>query len=251
VPIQDLPLRLLLVLLERPRSVISRDELRQRLWGDTVIDFDAGLNTAVRKLRDALGDNADSPRLLETVPRRGYRLHVDVDPIVEPVAVPAAGDSGAGWKVKWAAATAIAAISLVWLTLSPSHSSRRILVVPFQSVVADQALADELTAEVISQVARLAPARLEVLGPMTSRRFRSMADSPDIIERQTGATELLTGRILREGDRVRVTVSLARTSDGVAIWSHVLEPGAGSLHAITTAVVTNIVRCVGLTMNLS
>ena len=200
VPIQDLPLRLLLILLEQPRSVVSRDQLRQRLWGDTVVDFDAGLNTAVRKLREALGDSADAPRLLATVPRRGYRLQADVEPIVEPaqttgaqetlsirLPIPDAGNdravvgAGPGSRARsiawWLAAAAVVALPLVWLAHTPSKSSRRLLVVPFQSVVADQALADELTAELISRVARIAPSRFEVLGPLTSRRYRSMTDA--------------------------------------------------------------------------
>jgi Tol biopolymer transport system component/DNA-binding winged helix-turn-helix (wHTH) protein len=74
VKLQDLPFRLLVALLERPGEVVSREELRTRLWGDTVVDFDDGLHTAVKKLRDVLGDSASHPRYIETVPRRGYRF---------------------------------------------------------------------------------------------------------------------------------------------------------------------------------
>ena len=80
VPLQDLPFRLLAALLEQPRRVVTREALRRRLWNDTIVDVDAGLNTAVRKLREALGDNAEEPRFLETLPRRGYRLNVSFDP---------------------------------------------------------------------------------------------------------------------------------------------------------------------------
>src|SRR6185295_6999832 len=84
VRIQDLPFRLLSALLERPGDLVTRAELVQRLWGgETFVDFDAGLNTAVAKLREALGDSAESPRLIETVPKRGYRLLVPVTPVGE------------------------------------------------------------------------------------------------------------------------------------------------------------------------
>lgn len=75
------PLQILLLLLDRPGEVISREEVQQRLWhADTFVDFDAGLSSAVRKLRDALGDSAENPRYIQTLPRRGYRF-------VAPVAV--------------------------------------------------------------------------------------------------------------------------------------------------------------------
>ena len=71
----DQPLQVLSALLERPGELITRDELRQRLWpSDTFVDFEHGLNAAVKRLRDTLGDSADTPRFVETVPRRGYRF---------------------------------------------------------------------------------------------------------------------------------------------------------------------------------
>jgi hypothetical protein len=69
----------LILLLEHPGEVVARDEIRQKLWGDTFIDFEEGLNTAVRKLRDALGDSASNPRFVETLPRRGYRFIAPVE----------------------------------------------------------------------------------------------------------------------------------------------------------------------------
>jgi DNA-binding winged helix-turn-helix (wHTH) protein len=74
VRLQDQPLRLLAVLLERPGQVVTREELHDRLWKETFVDFDHGLNTAIRKLRTALDDSADDPRFIETLARRGYRF---------------------------------------------------------------------------------------------------------------------------------------------------------------------------------
>jgi DNA-binding winged helix-turn-helix (wHTH) protein/TolB-like protein len=75
VKLQDLPFRTLLALLRRPGSVVTRDELRAELWGaETFVDAEAGLNTAVAKIREALGDNAETPRFIETLPKRGYRF---------------------------------------------------------------------------------------------------------------------------------------------------------------------------------
>ena len=72
--LQGLPLRLLGTLLESPGEVVSHDHLRRELWGNTVVNYDDGLHTAVRKLRDALGDSASSPRFIATIPGRGYRF---------------------------------------------------------------------------------------------------------------------------------------------------------------------------------
>ena len=75
VRLQDLPFRLLVILLGRPGAVVARDELRQALWGaSTFVDAEAGLNTAIAKLREALGDDAEAPRFIETLPKRGYRF---------------------------------------------------------------------------------------------------------------------------------------------------------------------------------
>jgi DNA-binding winged helix-turn-helix (wHTH) protein len=86
VRLQEQPLQLLVILLERPGDVLTRDELRQKLWpGDTFVDFDHSLNTAVNKIREALGDSASTPRYVETVARRGYRF-------IAPVTSVEAGD---------------------------------------------------------------------------------------------------------------------------------------------------------------
>ena len=88
VKLQDLPLRLLVLLLERPTEIVAREELRQRLWPeDTFVEFDNSLGVAVRKLREALRDDADAPRYIETVPRRGYRF-------VAPVTVLGGDEAG-------------------------------------------------------------------------------------------------------------------------------------------------------------
>src|SRR5438270_10694950 len=82
VKLQEQPLQVLTLLLERPGEVISRDDLRNRLWpADTFVDFDHSLNAAIKRLRDALGDSAENPRFVETVARRGYRFVAPVDAI--------------------------------------------------------------------------------------------------------------------------------------------------------------------------
>src|SRR5689334_11810534 len=89
IKLQDQPFQVLLALLERPGDVVTREQLKKQLWpSDTFVDFEPGLNRAVNKLRDALGDSSESPRWVETVPRRGYRFIAPVDVEEAPASSP-------------------------------------------------------------------------------------------------------------------------------------------------------------------
>ena len=80
VRLRGKPFDILVLLLDRPGELISREDLRQRVWSsDTFVDFDHGLNAAMNRLRDAIGDSADNPRFIQTIPRRGYRFIAPVD----------------------------------------------------------------------------------------------------------------------------------------------------------------------------
>ena len=88
IKLQDQPFQILALLLRRPGEIITREELQQQLWpADTFVDFDRSLNTAVTKLREAMGDSATHPRYIETVARRGYRFVASVEPLAEVTAV--------------------------------------------------------------------------------------------------------------------------------------------------------------------
>ena len=92
VRLQEQPLQILVSLLERPGEVVGRDELRKKLWAaDTFVDFDHSLNAAIRRLRDALGDSADTPRFVETVARRGYRFIAPLSQPLPSAAIPVPG----------------------------------------------------------------------------------------------------------------------------------------------------------------
>ena len=99
IPLQDQPFEVLRTMLERPGEIVTREELQRRLWPDgTFVDFEHGLNAAVKRLRAALGDTADNPRFVETLPRRGYRFIAKLDggsgPQVRLVVLPFANLSG-------------------------------------------------------------------------------------------------------------------------------------------------------------
>jgi DNA-binding winged helix-turn-helix (wHTH) protein len=107
--LQHQPLQLLSVLLERPGELVTRDEVRKRLWpDDTFVDFEQGLNAAVKRLRDVLGDSADSPRFVETVPRRGYRF---IAPTSGPRNRVSTADGGSPPRWRWNRAGFVAAVA--------------------------------------------------------------------------------------------------------------------------------------------
>ena len=117
VRLQEQPLRVLVALVERHGEVVSREELRQRLWpADTFVDFERSLNAAVKRLREALGESADTPHYIETLPRHGYRLITRVEPLATArpsqleVLIPAVPDPPAAspartWCRRWPSGT--------------------------------------------------------------------------------------------------------------------------------------------------
>ena len=119
INLQEQPFRLLLLLLEHPGELVTREELREKLWGETFVDFEEGLNTAIRKLRDALGDSAANPRFIETLPRRGYRFIAPVEragavpPDPQPIAAKA--DSQSNSKMFWLAGCGVLLIATAFL----------------------------------------------------------------------------------------------------------------------------------------
>ena len=122
------PLAILQALLDARGGVVSRDELRSRLWPrDTFVDFEHGVNAAVKRLREALGDNADSPRFIETLPRRGYRLiapveEINIEEFINEEIINVSAPEGPGRRpvrVGWVAGgvllLAAAAIAVLWV----------------------------------------------------------------------------------------------------------------------------------------
>jgi len=107
--LQEQPFRLLALLLEKPGELVTREELRGRLWPQTIVDFDHGLNKAISKIREALGDSAENPRFIETVARRGYRFLAEVAVVHDEQAATVAGD------------LAITGIPVFSASLTPAH----------------------------------------------------------------------------------------------------------------------------------
>jgi TolB-like protein/DNA-binding winged helix-turn-helix (wHTH) protein/Tfp pilus assembly protein PilF len=246
VRLQDQPFQILLLLLERPGELVTRESVRQRLWSaNTFVDFDQGLNNAIRRLRDALSDSPDAAGYVETLPRLGYRFVAPVtwipDPALPTPAVPpsapvvtelkatAAARRRSGWLVAAACVVAAGALAYVgWLANRPEKSaSGRIMlaVLPFQTLgePSDDYLGDGLTDEMIGQLGALAPDRLGVIARTSAMQYKNASKSAAQIGRELRVAYLLEGSVRRSADRVRISVSLVEVANQTPRWSRAYE----------------------------
>ena len=221
IRLQEQPFEILRMMLERPGDVVTRDELRQRLWPDgTFVDFEHSLNAAVKRLRSALGDAADNPRFVETLPRRGYRF----------IAAPAAdGDEPA--------------------TGTPPV---RLAVLPFtclSDAAGQEYFTDGLTEEMITQLGERCRGRIGVVGRWSSMVFKGTTDRACEIGKALGAGYLLEGSVRRHGERVRITARLVETSAETHLWAQTYERHLTDFLSVQADVASRIAE--SLTMELA
>jgi DNA-binding winged helix-turn-helix (wHTH) protein/TolB-like protein len=233
VPIQDLPFRLLAALLERPGEVLTRAELSTRLWGsDTFVDAAAGLNTAVAKLREALGDQAEQPIYIETVPKRGYRFVGIIDTATTTPALGAQPFRVARlWIAVAAMIVAVIALGAVGAyRLRAGRPQTRVAVILFDNETGRpeaSRLSQGLTDATVFALA--ADPTLAVIGNAavlrTPRPFRDIALVRDSLRADfivVGQVQTVDGRILvrshliRAADEAHVWVNAARMEDSEA-----------------------------------
>lgn len=242
------PFDILLCLLEHPSDLVSRETLRQRLWGtDTFVDFDHGLNAAMNRLRDALGDTAENPRFIQTLPRRGYRFVAPVEPVFAPppAATPVEASSlppgppaaatplptsrpRAGWKGGVAATVAAAAVvaavaaGVTFWWRGPAVTRPMIAVLPFHNASGspDQDyFSDGFTEELIAQLGGLNPEALGVIARSTVARYRDSRQSVNEIGRALNVQYVLEGSVRRRNDRVRITAQLIDVASQTQLWA--------------------------------
>ena len=231
------PLAVLRVLLERPGEIVTREELQQKLWGNnTFVDFDHGLNKTINKLRDALSDNADTPRYIETLPRRGYRF---IAPLTTPT--PAAEPSPSpepepkSHFVLWAAVAfaGLLAFGIYWFGFrnraqqaAAVPTKAMLAVLPFENLSGDDSedyFADGLTEEMIAQLGQLQPANLGVIARTSAMHYKHTKESVTQIGHELGVNYLLEGSVRLAGQRVRITAQLIQAGDQTHLWAESYE----------------------------
>jgi TolB-like protein/DNA-binding winged helix-turn-helix (wHTH) protein/Flp pilus assembly protein TadD len=224
VKLQDQPFQALVALIERPGEVLTREELQKRLWpADTTVDFDRGLNKAIARVRDALGDDADNPRFIETLPSRGYRFLSQVGPVSSPVtgmpSSPANSPSVSPWRrLPWiAGGLAVVLLVTIGLNRLASTSPRidSIAVLPLENLSGNpeqEYFSDGMTDELIGEIAKIAS--LRVISRTSVMRYKGGArKSLREIARELNVQAILEGTVVQSGQRVRITAQLIRASD--------------------------------------
>ena len=196
VKLREQSFQVLRLLLERPFDVVTREDLRARLWPAGVfVDFENNLNTAVTRLREALGDSTEKPRYVETLPRRGYRF--------------------------------VAAVSNGCSRTDASRtSSVRLTVLPFDNLSGDPAqeyFSDGMTEEVITELARVTAGRLGVIARTSAMRYKGLRRDVARIGRDLDVDYVVEGSVRRAGDRIRISAQLVRVDDQVHLWAQSYE----------------------------
>ncbi len=223
VPIQDLPFRLLAALVERPGEVLTRAELSTRLWGsDTFVDAAAGLNTAVAKLREALGDQAEQPIYIETVPKRGYRFVGTIDTATTTPALVVQPFRVARLWIAVAAMIVIAAGAVIAVSayrLRAGRPQTRVAVILFDNETGRpdvSRLSQGLTDATV--FALTADPKLAVIGNAavlrTPRPFRDLALVRDTLH----ADFIVVGQVQTVDGRILVRAHLIRAADEAHVW---------------------------------
>ena len=251
IRLQQQPFHVLGVLLARPGELVTRDELQAKLWtADTFVDFDHGLNKAINKIREALGDSAESPRFVETVARRGYRFIADVE-TVEIAAVsnatpaPSPGDdpltpedreplaageeTGAGGR-NWRRTMTIAGCSLAlasvvlvaWLVQSrgASPAIRSVAVLPLENLSGDPSqeyFADGMTDQLIATLGQISA--LRVISRTSVMGYKGARKPLPQIARELNVDAVIEGTITRSGGRVRITAQLIEGALDKHVWA--------------------------------
>src|SRR5882724_2218424 len=261
VPLQGLPIQLLTALLESPGQVTTRDELRARLWpADTFVDFDHSLHNAVARLREALGEDANTPRFIETLPRRGYRF---IGPVETSVSPPTAAPDTAQpnpplparpWGPFAPAILAVLAALAILFSLNvggvrsklfekPALHIDSIAVLPLKNLSNDAEqdyFADGMTEAVITDLGKVSA--LRVISRTSVARYKDTKRSLPEIARDLQVDALVEGTVARSGDRVRITANLIQAAPERHLWSESYERDLRDVIALQNDVARNIVQ---------
>jgi len=275
VRLQEQPFQLLAMLLDRPGDLVTREELHGKLWPQTIVDFDHGLNKAISKIREALGDSAENPRFIETVARRGYRFLADVSVIEQETPETVAGDLAAhqdpgplrlidagtssrpthhalAWKLLGFGLTLLLAGYLVWnrypwrQALPAIHS---LAVLPLKNLSGDASqdyFADGMTDELITHLGQINT--LRVISRTSAMTYKGDRKPLAEIARELNVEAVVEGSVLRDGDRVRIIAQLIQVPADTHIWAQSYEGDLRDTLALQSNVARSIAEQIRVTL---
>jgi TolB-like protein/DNA-binding winged helix-turn-helix (wHTH) protein/Tfp pilus assembly protein PilF len=236
IKLQEQPFRVLAVLLQRPGEVVTREELRNQNWPpDTFIDFENSLNTAINKLRDALGDSADNPRFIETLPRRGYRFIGAVNGIEQPPIVEANPTRRLRSFILSVAFGLLAVICITAILLGLNvqgwrdrffmHAAKpriqALAILPLANLSGDpqqEYFADGMTEALITELGKTGI--LRVISRQSVTQYKGSKKTLQEIARELNVDAVLEGAVGHSGDRVRVSIHLDQVSPEGQLWAN-------------------------------
>ncbi|HET9832262.1 MAG TPA: tetratricopeptide repeat protein [Vicinamibacterales bacterium] len=269
-------------LLERPGEVVSRDELRRTLWpDDTFVDFELGLSSAVKKLRDALGDSAENARFVETLPRRGYRFigpvvrandaaiasapvvagastpdlgidHTKTEPVVESAVVRQRSSlrPSTTLAIFLAVIAGLAIVSFVAMhrrIVAPAtpHSIRSIAVLPLANLTGDpgqEYFVDGMTDELITELAQICNAR--VISRTSIMQYKKAPKPIPVVGQELNVDAIVEGTVTRSGSRVRINTQLIDAHSEGHVWTKGYERDENDIVALQSDVARSIAEAI-------
>lgn len=260
VRLQDQPFQILQILLEHPGKVVTRDELRQRIWpSDTFVDFNQGLYNATKKLREALGDSAESPRFIETLSRRGYRFIAAVDGngravySDEPSPDTRSEEHSSRHALRILLSLVFGAIILlsaglvlerVWRWVSETSTApqiRSIAVLPLENLSGDpdqEYFSEGMTDALITDLAQIGS--LKVISRTSIMQFKHTDKTLPEIARELSVDGIVEGTVQRSEDRVRITAQLIYGPSDKHIWANSYERDMRNVFALERDVAEDI-----------
>jgi TolB-like protein/DNA-binding winged helix-turn-helix (wHTH) protein/tetratricopeptide (TPR) repeat protein len=283
VRLQDQPLQILTMLLEQPGGVVTREELRHRLWPtDTFVDFDHGLNNAVNRLREALNDSADAPRFIETLPRRGYRFIAEVNGHVstESRATGLADSIEAGEIVsgvgseetataKYSSAPSLHRVGKFWLAAagmsiaaalilslylgrerrfgtSASMRIQSIAVLPLENLSGDPSqeyLSDGITDGLTTSLAQMRGIR--VISRTSAMRYKGTKKGLPEIARELNVDAVVEGSMSRSDGLMHVNAQLIHAADDRHLWAHSYSASTEKIANLQVEIAAGVAREIG------
>jgi TolB-like protein/DNA-binding winged helix-turn-helix (wHTH) protein/Tfp pilus assembly protein PilF len=275
VRLQEQPFQLLAMLLEKPGELVIREELCERLWPKTLVDFDHGLNKAISKVRDALGDSAENPRFIETVASRGYRFLADVAVVqggqpwtaddlarheVPGLPRPPDASASAGWRTHpfgrrlSGVVTALAlAVLLTWFFYSwrhPLSTIHSLAVLPLENLSNDRSqdyFADGMTDELITHLGQISAIR--VISRTSAMSYKNAHKPLAEIARELNVDAVVEGSVLHSGERVRIVAQLIQVPADKQIWAESYEGDFRDTLALQSRVARSIAEQIRATLN--
>ncbi|HTT17677.1 MAG TPA: winged helix-turn-helix domain-containing protein [Candidatus Sulfotelmatobacter sp.] len=232
VKLEKIPMELLILLASRNGQLVSREEIVEKLWGkDVFVDSAHGVNTAIRKIRNALQDDPEKPRFIETVVGKGYRFVAPLVPALQEVPPPALREArprSRSFLLISACLIGVISVGAYWglryfWPVGPVQGGRTMLaVLPFENLTGDpnqEYFSDGLTEEMITQLGRLDPRQLGVIARTSAMSYKHSTKAVDQIGRELGVNYILEGSARREGGRLRVTAQLIQVRDQTHVWA--------------------------------